>query len=147
MITTKNHVIAHHNLTLALQKLSNVQLHVKAAYKVKKFLDAVQGQLNVVREDYKNEIGLKFGELDEKGELIPGETPTGFKWKEGVSEKDVQEALKAFNDKEVKIEQWPLYFSDLGMTQMSAQEMQALSDFLVEDPNHESPMNVSPLRA
>ena len=136
MIKTTNGVISSQMLTMTLQKIGQAPVASNIAYRIKKLLDAVNIKMKKISEDYKTVIGKKYGELDEKGEIIPENNPNGFKMKEGADMEAMLKDLEDFSKLPIEIDRWPLTLRDLADVKMSAAEVSALDCFLA-DPEAE----------
>lgn len=132
MIKTTNSVLSNQTLQMVLIKIGQSQVQSKLAYKIKKFLDAINTEMTRVSKEYREEIGKKFGDLDEKGKIVFEPNPFGFKLKEGTNPEEVTQAIDAFNKKEVTLERDPLTLTDLVDIKISAAEFLAMDAFIAD---------------
>ena len=131
---------------MVLQKLANSPVSTQTAYRIKKLIDKVDTAMKKIADDYKATIGKTFGELDEKGEIVPEGNPHGFKLKEGVSQEELLKAVEEFGKTPVEIDRLPLFISDLNEVKMSARDLSSLDIFL-QDPETGEPAPVTQLNS
>jgi len=124
-------------LSMALQKLNGAQVNTRTAYRFKKLHDAFNASMKQCQEKYKKDVVEVYAEKDEKNEIIPEQSPWGFKLKEGTDQVKFDEANKTFHDQEVVIPRPPLALSELTDVKISAAELTALNHFLADPEDTE----------
>jgi hypothetical protein len=145
MITTKIGELSGQGLGMTFQKLLGVQTTIGVAIRFKKMHDAYESAMKKIRSDYTEQVVRKYGVFDDKDQLVPDQTPWGFKLQEGVVQEEFDKANDDFHQQEITIDREPLTLADFREVKISASELTCLAPFLAEDGDP-SNGNVAQLR-
>lgn len=106
-------------------------LGAKTAYQAAKIIEALNKELNIVRDQHKN-LAFEYGELSEGGGLVPTEQEPYFKIKEGKEVSEYQAKVAELLAVEITVEREPLKLDAVSEVKLSPAEVSALSSFIVE---------------
>ena len=119
MIKLKNKDISSNEFVLACQKMSAAPLPIKAAYNVKKMLDALQIAKKKIGKEYEETIYAKYV-IKEEGK--PDSMPE--------DNEDFQKENTVFGDNEVVIDRDLLDIESMGDIKLTARDLSALEPIL-----------------
>lgn len=131
-IILTNEMLNNFQFQQALTNLKRMPFSVKTAYKVSYISEHVNRHVAQGREIFQD-IAKKFAITDENGNLVP-ETdtdgaiiPGSIKLKDGISEDDFQKEQEEFMAIEHIIPKHKLTVTELGDSQLTANDISALS--------------------
>ena len=109
-------------------KVKEQPMPAKTAYRLAKIYQAVQNDFTFY-QDHLSKILHKYGELDEKGDLIPIDDGKGIKLKPGVQD-DCLAEIQELQDIESEIHFEPIPIDELKDTELTPKDLEEIMEFL-----------------
>jgi hypothetical protein len=149
-VTIEYHQIRNYAFMQAMQKIANLPLSAKGAYRLKKTIDKVEAGMKTVRTEYKTEVLDKFYQKNDDGSYKPASAPgeqgsLQFVLNEGFTTADVTKAEEEFSKKVMTLDVYKLSFAELGDAKFTAGEVNSLEGVIDFEGAEDKPAATSEL--